>query len=700
MRNGGDHPQVVRFGEFTLDLARMALLHGRERLHLTEKPLEVLVLLVQNAGRTVSKQDLIDGVWKDTFVTEDNLTQAILKIRRVLGDEKENPQFIQTVPRVGYRFVGMAASLKPVPPKAETSVAGERIRQRVPRSTWMFAAGLLMILLAAAGLWRAGSFRAAGHPEEPPTRAAAPVPLEVPLPTESATKPTYSPDGSRFLYVGYRKERPGIGDLYVASPSGSAAKQISEGLDPRGDHPVFSPDATEVVFSRWRSGDDGTRWPDLWVMPAVGGSARVLLRQASGAGFSPDGNWIGYTKHLPGSRALWISPRTDLSKHQEVGPLGFTPRWSADGKWIAYTTSNPEGGPGELWIASTDLSARRRLTTEPEQMFGISWLPDSLSLVFAASQGGDFLLWKIAIHGEPRTMLGGWIGSCYSPSASPDGQVMLFSHVLPSRNLYYVASLKSDSEAELTRGQYHVWPALSPNGALIASVIQMRGFENRVYTTPVAGGPSVRGSDRPASHPAWVDDGHLAYLCDDAAGGTEVRVAAVPGGVDRALCRFPESASWLALHADGRQIAVVLTAANKRQRIEVRDLVTGRSQTLTEGEEYEHLRWVPGSNLLSWSGPLKSAGPQSDGIWIAEPGGPGPKHLIPDGHNPAWNNGGTVVYYSRIGEHSGLWSFDLRSSKSAKIRGWTEVNYFDVRGASLVFARVASDTHVFRLPLR
>jgi hypothetical protein len=59
-----------------------------------------------------------------------------------------------------------------------------------------------------------------------------------------------------------------------------------------------------------------------------------------------------------------------------------------------------------------------------------------------------------------------------------------------------------------------------------------------------------------------------------------------------------------------------------------------------------------------------------------------------------------MVYYSRIGDHSGLWRYDLRRAKSVRIRSWTEVNSFDLRGESLVFARVASDTHIFRLPLR
>src|SRR5262245_7137421 len=93
------------FDGFSLDAERRALYRGVERLHLTAKPLETLLYLVEQRGRTVGKQELLDAVWKGTFVTEDNLVHAVREIRRALEDDKENPRFIQTVPREGYRFV-------------------------------------------------------------------------------------------------------------------------------------------------------------------------------------------------------------------------------------------------------------------------------------------------------------------------------------------------------------------------------------------------------------------------------------------------------------------------------------------------------------------------------------------------------------------------------------------------------------------
>src|SRR5262249_47189852 len=101
------------FGEFTLDVLHRCLYCGTERIHVTPKPLETLIYLVQHQGETVTKQRLLEEVWRNTAVTEGTLVQAVREIRKALGDDKGNPRFIQTIPREGYRFVGRVTSNSP-----------------------------------------------------------------------------------------------------------------------------------------------------------------------------------------------------------------------------------------------------------------------------------------------------------------------------------------------------------------------------------------------------------------------------------------------------------------------------------------------------------------------------------------------------------------------------------------------------------
>ena len=99
-------PKVrYQFGPFVLDSAAWRLLRGPVELPLTPKAFEVLVLLVRERHRGLTKRELFDAVWPDTAVTENTLTQRIREIRDALGDDPQEPRYIRTIPRVGYQFV-------------------------------------------------------------------------------------------------------------------------------------------------------------------------------------------------------------------------------------------------------------------------------------------------------------------------------------------------------------------------------------------------------------------------------------------------------------------------------------------------------------------------------------------------------------------------------------------------------------------
>src|SRR6266550_3373476 len=93
------------FGRFRLKPDERLLLRGEEFVPLTPKAFDILLTLLENDGRIVRKDDLMKKVWPDTFVEEGNLTQNVSLLRKALGESATGPQFIETVPRRGYRFV-------------------------------------------------------------------------------------------------------------------------------------------------------------------------------------------------------------------------------------------------------------------------------------------------------------------------------------------------------------------------------------------------------------------------------------------------------------------------------------------------------------------------------------------------------------------------------------------------------------------
>ena len=112
MANPADSAQIVRFGEFELDLRTGELRTNGQRLILQEKPFQLLTALVERPGEMVSREELIERLWPaGTFIDFDlGLNKAVNRLREALNDSAEHPHFIETFPKRGYRFVATVTS--------------------------------------------------------------------------------------------------------------------------------------------------------------------------------------------------------------------------------------------------------------------------------------------------------------------------------------------------------------------------------------------------------------------------------------------------------------------------------------------------------------------------------------------------------------------------------------------------------------
>src|SRR6266550_8982440 len=100
---------LYRFGQFALDSRKRTLSRVDSPVSLTPKAFDVLLFLAQNSNRLVTKEELLQAVWGDTFVEEGNLTQYISHLRKALGDNPEDTRLIVTIARKGYQFTGDVA---------------------------------------------------------------------------------------------------------------------------------------------------------------------------------------------------------------------------------------------------------------------------------------------------------------------------------------------------------------------------------------------------------------------------------------------------------------------------------------------------------------------------------------------------------------------------------------------------------------
>src|SRR5689334_11869725 len=110
--------EIFHFDEFTLDVRERRLLRGLDAVRLSPKAYDVLVALVQQRGRLITKDELLKRLWPESFVEEGSLNVHVSALRKALGEDAQRPTYIETVARSGYRFIA-AVTCDPAEEKPE-----------------------------------------------------------------------------------------------------------------------------------------------------------------------------------------------------------------------------------------------------------------------------------------------------------------------------------------------------------------------------------------------------------------------------------------------------------------------------------------------------------------------------------------------------------------------------------------------------
>ena len=201
-----------RFDEVEIDVANLRVMVGGEVRALEPKSFRLLVFLVENRGRALGKDEIMGAVWPDAAVSDNSLARAITQVRKTLDDDPKSPRYIETVPTVGYRFVG------------DCKVEGQdKIRQALTG-----AGGLWRQARGHARGWRQGCFFTfvAGHPQAGyPLRVASVSKLTSYVGDER--EPAVSPDGSlvAFSWSGVVGDND---DIYVVKPGGGQLLRLTQ----------------------------------------------------------------------------------------------------------------------------------------------------------------------------------------------------------------------------------------------------------------------------------------------------------------------------------------------------------------------------------------------------------------------------------------------------------------------------------------
>ena len=329
----GSDDRVYSFGPFIADPAEGTLYRDGALVALALKSFEVLISLIERRDRVVKKDDIIQLVWPNTFVEENNLARHISTIRKALGDHAHGSAYIITIAGRGYRFVapvqeiarsGLSSNANvPTPEPAGAAVSDERILQSdSPNRRFALSGAVVVVVAAAMAVGAIIAVRAGlGRPiSEAPNRKLWQLTTGGGLDADA----TWAPDSQR---VAYASDRDGNFDIWVQSLGDERPVKLTS--SPGHDwEPSWSQDGRQIVFRSERDGGG------LFVVSSSGGAER------------------------------------------RITTFGFRPEWSSRGGELLFSDS-PE--PAKLYIVRDDGTNLHRVLADflsEFRIFKAGWHPD------------------------------------------------------------------------------------------------------------------------------------------------------------------------------------------------------------------------------------------------------------------------------------------------------------------------------------
>src|SRR5436190_1214367 len=392
---------LYEFGDFRLDAEGKTLFCLNQPVPLTPKVFDTLQLFIENAGRLLEKDELMQRLWQDRFVEESNLTFNIKMLRRALKDDAQHPRFIETVPRRGYRFI---AQVKQVSSAVEDKLTPS---QKQFKASYL---GIFAVIAAAIVLTVVVSlgYRGTVASAESTPIMSAPFTSEK-LSSSGSVHAVITPDGE---YVAYTNETGGRQSIWLRKLKTSENIQIAPPSDGSYLGLAISHDGNLLYCDRRDRADDDAS--AIYRLNTFGGiPAKIAEKAEGGIGVSPDDKQLTFVRcnYRPEDFCSLFVVDIDGQNERKVStqerPTRITSsQFTKDGRSLVFAAGQSLSGGRDFRLMKVDLSSGAETRLSQTSFFVINRITplpgDGFLFTAKETLDGKLRIWEVSASGETK----------------------------------------------------------------------------------------------------------------------------------------------------------------------------------------------------------------------------------------------------------------------------------------------------------